>query len=388
MEIFKLPQGVKDFLPKTATEKVALENGLLKTFSDWGYERIDTSCLVNYGVYADGTGAVQSPKLFKLSDTDGELLVLRSDMTLPITRIAATKLNSSRPLRLCYQGSSYNLSPDRDRDREYSQTGVELFGVGSAEGDAEVIALAIDALISVGLKDFKIDLGQVGIVKGVLENTALSASDITEIVGNIDKKMLIFAGDYAGLTEKEADLINNITLLYGDESVISEAEKLVKAPDAIAALNNLRKVYTLLTAYGYADFLSFDLGLVNSYSYYTGTVFKGITRHLGAPVLGGGRYDTLADKFGKSLPATGFAVGISDLMRALRAQGTVGKAEENITLIGSSDDIDSRKEARRCAAKLIKNGARAKLVYDVNKAELKELAEKEGQAFKYFGGEK
>lgn len=326
MPNFKLPFGVYDVMPETLKFRRELEEEFISLFSGWGYRRIEAPVLSGYDVFRTGVGAVDPSRLFKFGDVDGSMLVMRADMTLPATRIAATKLPPVYPLRLSYAAPSFNLKPEEGgREREFHQAGVELFGVSGAQGDAEVIALAIRALLGAGLTDFRIDIGQVGILRGILANAPISEEDKGELVTLINNKALISEAEFPAL-KGLCDPINALMGMYGDESVLDEAEKAIPFKESRAALENLREVYRILQDYGFSEYISFDLGLVNSYSYYSGVVFKGITRHFGAPILGGGRYDHLSEVFGKNIPATGFAIGLTHILRALEKQGVRPKA--------------------------------------------------------------
>jgi ATP phosphoribosyltransferase regulatory subunit len=374
MPKFQLPGGMQDYLPEYLYKKQALENKIAATFKKYAYKRIETPKLERFELYSSGAGAVPPERFFKISDTDGGLLVLRADMTLPISRIVSTKMQPEYPLRLCYISDSYNLMPERNRSREFTQAGIELYGVAGAEGDAEVIALAIETLLNAGLSDFQIDIGQVEILKGVLCEAAVSEEQQKEIISAVDKKNLI----NMDISPEVAKVINNITMLYGDITVLQEASKLVNNKMSIDALLKLFEINHILCDYGYEKYISYDLGLVNSFSYYSGTVFKGITKHFGAPILGGGRYDYLCRSFDKDIPATGFAIGIKDLMSAIEHSG--GEEEKQLVhlVIAMADSFDALAAGRKIALSATDKGLCVELLYRSSKEAAKAHGEKNG----------
>ncbi len=367
---FRMPQGVQDYLPEYLSSKLYIEKKLSEVFEKYAYKRIETPKLECYELFSEGARTVPNNKLFKMSDIDGSLLVLRADMTLPISRVVATKMEDLYPLRLSYVSDSFNLTAEQNRSREFTQAGVELFGVSGPEGDAEVIALAIEALLNAGLKDFQIDIGQVEVLKGVLESANISEKKQKDIIEAIDKKNLIDID----VDDNTAKLINNIAMLYGDVSVLKQAGEYVDNKTSIDALLNLFEINQILSEYQIEKYISFDLGLVNSFSYYSGVVFKGITRHFGAPIFGGGRYDNLCSSFNKNIPATGFAIGIKDLMSAIKESGTRSQSNRANVVIGVEESFDALSTSRKIAQNAIEKGLIVDIFYKAEKNSVKEYA--------------
>lgn len=319
---FKVVDRTYDYLPSEAYSFDELKSKLLKVFTDRGYRKIDTPVLENYELFASGVGNVPNKKLFKLTDTDGSLLVLRPDMTLPIARVVNTKMSSNKYNKLCYVANSYALNPAGAAIREFTQAGIELYEKSNAYVDADVIALAIMSLISAGLKNFQIDIGHVGYFKGLLEELNLDALAQDQLVKLVDAK------DSLGLElfAKENNLFNqvntilNLPTIFGGVEVLDKALNYTRNKGAVAAIDNLKAIYSVLVNYGLDNYITFDLGLVNGVSYYSGVVFKGITRYYGADVLSGGRYDELSSSFGGTKPAIGFAIGVNNLLSAVRKE--------------------------------------------------------------------
>ena len=319
MAYFRLPEGVRDILPDECERLDALEARLRGKFAAAGFRFVRSAGLEYYDTYAGIRSAVGQEKMFKLTDKDGRLIVLRPDMTLACARIAATKLRAESA-RLCYFTDVYDFSAGGNSDREVFQAGVELFGEGGAEADAAVISFAAECLREAGLQEFIIDVGHVGFYKGLLEGSGLSEAAAEEIRGYINAKDAVnteIALRRNGASARAQTAILALPSLFGDVSVLERAKSLTDNEMALSALSRLGEVYACLKARGAEKYVSFDLGTVKSLSYYSGIVFTGLAEGVGAPVLSGGRYDGLCGQFGRELPAVGFALGMMRVLRAL-----------------------------------------------------------------------
>lgn len=319
MAYFRLPAGVRDILPDECERLDALEARLRGKFSGAGFRFVRSAGFEYYDTYAGIRSAIGQEKMFKMTDKDGKLIVLRPDMSLACARIAATKLRRESA-RLCYFTDIYDFSAGGNSDREVAQAGVELFGEEGADADAAVIAFAAECLREAGLEDFIIDIGHVGFYKGLLEGSGLTEAAAEEIRGYINAKDAVnteIALRKYGASERAVAAILALPSLFGDVSVLGRARELTENPLALGALDRLEKVYACLKERGAEGYVSFDLGTVKSLSYYSGIVFTGLAEGVGAPVLSGGRYDGLCGQFGKELPAVGFAVGMMRVLRAL-----------------------------------------------------------------------
>lgn len=370
---------MQDFLPNQLQEKRLVEERIMSVFSSFGYNAVLTPTLEHHEIFTEGIGIEPIDQFFKLSDTDGDLLVLRSDMTTPLSRIVATKMQADFPLRLSYLANSFKLKVERNRLREFTQAGVELFGICSPFADAEVIALAIDALLASGLQHFQIDIGQVGIIKGVLDSTSLTEEQKAKVFSLIDKKNFIDKSLYSLLDEHSRKLVNELSNMFGNYQVLERAEGILKNDASLQALSELRQVYDILKAMGYQQYISFDLGIVNTYTYYTGIVFKGITSSLGTPILSGGRYDTLTHSFDKNIPATGFAIGIDNLCQALGREGLIGAGDsKKVIAIGMADSPLAYQTYNSLCKQLIQADTVVDYSYKNEASLLKEYALKKG----------
>jgi ATP phosphoribosyltransferase regulatory subunit len=323
----QLPKGVKIYLPDEAATKRVVEERLLGVFRRWGYREVVTPTYEYFDVLSKGTDHELQEGMFKMVDREsGRLLALRADITPQIARIVATRMRDEpKPLRLGYVTNVFRFDePQVGRYREFYQAGVELLGLPNPEGDAEMIAMTVEGLRALGLADFRIDVGQTGFFRGILEDlgadpetarglrSALARKDVSAL-----ERRVADLGAPAAVTE----LLLALPALYGRGDVLDRAEALVKNARSESALANLAEVYRLLRLYGLADSVLLDLGEVRGFDYYSGVHFEAYVSGLGAPLVSGGRYDQMLAHFGYDCPATGFAFEVGRALLALESQG-------------------------------------------------------------------
>jgi len=319
------PDGVQDILIDDCFIKRDLEEKIRYLFRLYGYFEVESPMLEFYDTFAVDGGLIPQETMFKFFDPQGRILVLRPDITIPIARITATKFkNIQLPLKLSYIGNTFSYNEHGGgKQKEYTQAGVEIVGVKTPEADAEAIVTAINTLKAAGLEDFQIDIGEVEFFKGLMEETGLSEQDIEQMRVLIENKDFIgieqLVKDYAIAADLK-ELILRLPGLFGSIDVLNKVEKLTINKRSLEALENLKKVFAILEDYGVSKYIAIDLGMVQRLNYYTGIIFRGFTYGIGFPVVSGGRYDNLIEKFGEKVSATGFSVGINLLMMALTRQ--------------------------------------------------------------------
>ena len=323
----QLPKGAKIYLPDEAARKRAVEERLFEVFRRWGYREVVTSAYEYFDVLSQGTDQELQERMFKMVDREsGRLLALRADVTPQIARIVATRMRDEpKPLRLAYVTDVFRYDePQVGRYREFYQAGVELIGLPNPEGDAEMIAMTVEGLRALGLERFQIDVGQADFFRGILEDLAVdpeAARELRDALGRKDLSALErLVGDLAA-PAAVSELLLALPTLYGRGDVLDRAERLVKNARSEAALANLAEVYRLLRAYGLADSVLLDLGEVRGFDYYSGVHFEAYVTGLGAPLVGGGRYDQMLARFGYDCPATGFAFETGRALLAMESQG-------------------------------------------------------------------
>jgi ATP phosphoribosyltransferase regulatory subunit len=323
----QLPKGAKIYLPDEAARKRAVEERLFHVFRRWGYREVVTSAYEYFDVLSPGTDQGLQERMFKMLDREsGRLLALRADVTPQIARIVATRMRDEpKPIRLQYVTNVFRYDePHVGRYREFYQSGVELIGLPNPEGDAEMIAMTVEGLRTLGLERFQIDVGQTEFFRGILDDISADPETGRLLRAALGHKDLSALERLVGELHAPAavtELLLALPTLYGRGDVLERAERLVKSARSEVALANLAEVYRLLRAYGLADSVLLDLGEVRGFDYYSGVHFEAYVTGLGAPLVGGGRYDQMLAHFGYDCPATGFAFETGRALLAMDSQG-------------------------------------------------------------------
>ncbi|MFY9270360.1 MAG: ATP phosphoribosyltransferase regulatory subunit [Candidatus Manganitrophaceae bacterium] len=318
-----IPKGVATFLPEGTSKRREIERKILSVFSQRGYREVITPIFEFLDVFSLGVGEESLNRAYQFVDrATGRMMVLRPDVTPQIARITATLLaDHPRPIRLCYSANVFRHEEEHaGREREIHQIGAELIGPADAESDAETISLAIEILRSLGLKSFKIVLGQMEFTRGMLQPFQSSPASFKKILGAVARKD---ASQLESLLKEERvgqkvrREVLSLLDLFGGKEVFAAAKSLSGRPACLAGLQRLREVYEILKGRGDQDVLLIDLGEVRGFDYYTGTIFELFADGIGSELGGGGRYDHLLEKFGTPAPSIGFALHLDRLQLAL-----------------------------------------------------------------------
>ena len=324
--VLEIPYGTRDFLPNETAGKRTVETKLANMFTEWGYDEVVTPTIEYLDNLTLGSSHSLEPHLFKLFDKDNRTLALRHEMTTPIARVVSSRLQDSPlPMKLSYISTVFRYEQTQaGRQCEFNQAGAELMGSTSPAADAEIIALAIEGLLRTGLKDFKLCLGQVEFLNGVMEQYNLTEAVKAELRTAMENRNLVKLTNVVNalnLPSSAKAVLKQLPLLNGGAELLKSAYNLALNEQSRRALDNLSEIYRLLQAYGVDKYVQFDLGIIRDFNYYTGMVFEAYTAVLGYPLCGGGRYDHLLADFGSACPATGFAMGIERILLALERQG-------------------------------------------------------------------
>jgi ATP phosphoribosyltransferase regulatory subunit len=316
--IHPIPSGTRDVLPQETGEVRAITDTLRRVFDRHRYGEIYTPALEYEAVLARADMDEARPA-YRVFDETGAVLVLRSDMTVPIARVVATRYaESSVPLRFCYFAHTYRgVRPQRGQLREMLQAGVELIGSPAPEGTAEALTVLSAALDAVGLKDFRIGVGDASLFPALMESLNVDEAareGLLEALVRRDFVELDMRLREAGVAGDAAELLLDVPQRRGGPELLADAPG-----PAGEAVVGMRRVYELL-ADDVAERVIFDLGLVRNIGYYTGAVFEVYDPAIGAPIGGGGRYDDLLGRFGRKLPAVGFALFVDSLHQALAGE--------------------------------------------------------------------
>lgn len=332
------PEGVRDIYSSECRVKMTVQDRLHQVLHLYGYQDIQTPTFEYFDVFRKEIGTISSRELYKFFDREGDTLALRPDMTPSIARAAATLFKQEDfPLRLCYAGSTFiNHSSYQGRLKESTQMGAELIGMDSMEADAEMIAMVVDGLKKVGLKDFQVNIGHVDFLQTLMEESCLSAEQKDQVYDLIANRNFFGAEEILENSSASAEIRSIFHLLpelAGDVDVLERAVQNAPTDKAKRAIGRLLKIYRLLTLYGVEEYVTFDLSMCGRYGYYTGIIFRAYTYGTGDAVVTGGRYDHLLAKFGHDTPSIGFAIIVDELLNALSRQKIPVKTGHNNLIV-------------------------------------------------------
>lgn len=324
-KLLHTPEGVRDIYNVECGKKLALENRLKKTLHLFGYHDIQTPTFEYFDVFRKEIGTTPSKDLYKFFDKEGNTLVLRPDITPSIARVSATLFGEEDlPIRLCYTGNTFiNHSNNQGRLREVTQMGAELIGDDSVEADAEMLAMVIESMLAIGLKEFQLSVGHLGFFQSLIEDAALDEEARERVIELINNRNYFGVEEYLDsimVKRSSKEAFAALGDLVGGVEVLAKAKNIAPNSSGIMAVKRLEKIYDILALYGVEKFVTFDLSMTGNYGYYTGIIFRGYTFGTGDAVVKGGRYDHLLEKFGKSSASVGFAIVIDELMNALVRQ--------------------------------------------------------------------
>jgi ATP phosphoribosyltransferase regulatory subunit len=316
--IHRIPSGTRDVLPDEMRELRAMTDRIRSVFEQAGYGEVYTPVL-EYEATFDRAAVAATKPAYRLFDEQGNVLVLRSDMTIPIARLVATRYTQQPPpLRFCYFAHAYRgVRPQRGQAREFLQAGVELIGAPAPSGTAEALTVLCMALDAAGLETYRIGLGDASLYPKLLETIGVDAERRERILNEL------VVGDFVGverelqelnIADQDLELLLRVPRTRGGQDLLERME----GPLEEAAMT-MRAVHAQL-APNVAERIIFDFGLVRFLGYYTGAVFQVYDPAYGVPIGSGGRYDELLASFGRPLPAVGFALNVERLHIALTGE--------------------------------------------------------------------
>jgi ATP phosphoribosyltransferase regulatory subunit len=323
----QLPRGARIYLPDEAARKRWVEQHLLDVFERWGYRQIVTPSFEFLDVLAVATDQALHEHLFTLVDREtGRMLVLRADITPQIARVVATRMREAPvPLRLSYLTNVFRYDEPRlAHYREFYQAGVELIGLDKPEAEVEILAMTVEGLRALGLQRFQLDVGHPDFFRGLLDELKpdpAQAGELRAALARKDVSTLERLVGELGPPPAVAESLLALPSLFGPAQVLERAAAMVRNPRAERALGNLAEVHRLLTIYGLADAVLYDLGEVRGFDYYSGMYFEAYVADFGASVAAGGRYDQMLGRFGYDCPAVGFAFDVARVLSVMEAQG-------------------------------------------------------------------
>lgn len=351
------PEGVRDIYNLECRKKMTVQNQLHHILHLYGYQDIQTPTFEYMDVFREEIGTISSRELYKFFDREGNILALRPDITPSIARAAATLFEYEEfPIRLCYIGNTFiNHSSYQGRLKENTQLGAELIGEDSIEADAEMIAMLVDGLKQVGLKEFQVNIGHVDYLCALLESSGLQEeikAEIYTLIANRNYFGVDEILDREGTESSIKEAFQILPELVGGVEVLRKAATITTHPKAKSAIVRLLKIYVLLQLYGVEEHVTFDLSMSGSYGYYSGIIFRAYTYGTGDAVVRGGRYDHLLEKYGRSTPSIGFAIIVDELMSALSRQKIdVDSGHRNLIVYNDISQKNAMALAKECRNK-------------------------------------
>ena len=375
------PEGTRDLLFDECIARREAEQMLNTLFTQTGYSEVVTPGIEFYDLFSSSTRHFKQENMYKLVDSKGRIIVMRPDSTIPIARLAASRLKDTGfPLRLFYNQSVYeNNALLKGRSDEITQAGIELLGgENKKRADYEALSIAVEALSGFDSENFRLEIGHIGYFKTLMDKLDVD-SDVKE-----DIRTLISTKNYPVLNDllddigdtKVVNALKQLPRLFGGVDVLDRAAALYTDDKISNILDNLREVFNSLSSLGYEGKISLDLGIVSHIDYYTGIVFRGYLSTIGEAVLKGGRYDNLVGEFGRQCNAVGFGVNVDSAAKHMIICGNSKKAETSQVLVfgKAGHEVD----AMRYVLDLQNKGIRAENSLFDSREESEEYAKKHG----------
>lgn len=374
-ELLHTPEGVRDIYGEECAKKIKVQETMHHVLQLYGFQDIQTPTFEFFDIFSEKRGTVVSKNMYRFFDREGNMLALRPDITPSVARSVAKYYQEEElPIRLCYSGNTFiNNSSYQGKLKETTQIGAELINDDTSDADAEMIAVTIECLLECGIKELQVEVGHADFFHGIVDEGNFDESEKEELRNLIISKN--FFGVEQMMEQKNLPLelkklFLELPSLFGNLENLNYAKSLTKNEKALHAISRLEKLYSILETYGLHSYVTFDLGMLSEYNYYTGIIYKAYTYGTGEPVAKGGRYGNLIEQYGKKAPAIGLAIEIDQVMIALSRQ-KINIFEEEIPILVLYMG-DSRKTAIDLANHQRKQQNMVELVRKSSRRELEE----------------
>ena len=362
MEIQR-PRGTRDFLFNEMKERKSVENTMRLIFETYGYSEIKTPIFEELSLFTTKSGEGIKDQIYHFQDKGGRDLALRPELTAPVARMYIKELQKSpKPVKMYYFGSCFRYErPQAGRWRQFWQFGCELIGGKSPDSEAEVISMAAHCLEELGLEDFEIHIGNLGILRNILNDANIKGKLQDQVMGVIDKgdaKELERLLEEIKVVDNSRELLLKLIGMKGSRTIVKNVESLINCNEhACNALYELEELLKSLDAFGFSNYVV-NLGIARGLDYYTGTVFEIYVHGLGAQkqISGGGTYNLIEVFGGENVESTGFAFGFDRVMDALKKQETPIEIQGSVKVFVAPIKSELKLEAFDIAQKLRKNG--------------------------------
>ena len=351
-----LPQGIEEVLPEEARKLELLRRHLLDLYQTWGYELVMPPLIEFIESLLGDLGKDLDLKTFKLTDQlTGKTMGVRADMTPQLARIDAHNMGKDVPARLSYMGTVLHTRSDEfASSRSPMQVGCELYGHAGPESDVEVIRLMVATLQQANIQNITVDLGHVGIFRGLSQQCGLSAAQEKTLFEKLQRKSMPEIQAWVaeqGLAAEQQAMLLALAGLNGDAGTLAKARDVLgrAGDDVLAAIDYVEQVLSLIKQYLPELNVHIDLSELHGYHYKTGVVFAAYVLGTGQEVARGGRYDEIGKAFGRARPATGFSTDLKTLVQigdvaAPAAKGILAPSEHCVVLAAKVAELRAQGE--------------------------------------------
>ena len=338
-DLARLPEGARDVLPVERSELTALERSLRTSFASFGYLEVRTP-LLEFAHEMDRAQDGGVGRAFRLFDDHGRVLVLRPDLTIPVTRLVASRFaDHDGPVRVSYVGARLRPAlPGKAQPVEEQQAGAELVGLSGPAADAEIVALLIHAVRAVGIADLHVAIGHVGLTQAVLAGLGVPDDAVASLQAAALTRDLAGWREIAQRLDLDApsrDLLAELPTRRGGKDLVQQIA--AQVPASAQCCDELCATLDLLGTHGVDDAVMVDLGVLRDWGYYSGIVFEISAPGVPRPIGAGGRYDSLGARFGVDRPAVGGGVWLDGLHQAVNARVQAPTFREGVVLAGGLD---------------------------------------------------
>ncbi len=334
-------RGFRDVLFSEALERESVAAAVSDAFASWGYDPVESPVVEEDSTLQVGAGAELERSSFRLFDLDGSLLALRPEMTVPIARIAASRLAAeSGPYRIRYAGPVFREHASlRGQARQFTQLGVELIGASGPAADAEIVLLLLGALEASGLESYLVGLGTGEVLRALLARSGGPEAWQSEVIAAAQDGNLVEIDRLAGRPGIDAPVARALREVprIGGTDALERCREVIAPCGCEESLDGLLATWRLLEQLGETAHVRIDFGIMRSFGYYTGIQLEAYAPGLGLPLAGGGRYDRLLGLFGAPMPAAGFAIGLERLMIALAEEDRTPAVKPLDAVLGGAD---------------------------------------------------
>lgn len=346
MNEFTTPQGTRDLIVKECNTRRKLRIQLEEIYRSWGYQEVITPMIEYYDTFR--IADMREEEMYKILDASGRILTLRPDMTIPLARVAATKFKDIKePLRFLHTSNVFKVNAElHGNNNESTDCGIELLGVEEPYGDLEILNCALDALSILKDTRYTLEIGNLNFFHSACKDLALSTEQQEQLADLVNRKSTTSLKELVNslpIPQNRKEFFIKLPWLCGDISILEEAKSYAFNEDLQAVIAQMENLCQNLKILGFDKALTIDLGKVPHLKYYTGLIFEAFVEGVGISVLSGGRYDKLLKRFGKDMPAIGFAVRLDALLDILADSE---KEEKTIVEYGEKHCVEALQKAK------------------------------------------